>query len=227
MERVSSTLRQILVTTEQLAAEVGCQRVTMQEIMKRSGNSKGAIYHYVQSKDELFGLILQEHMNAKISEHQGRLAGAPHPEAGLSAATGRPHSAESGTVKAGDSHHRLGPIAAIIRGLLQPANEKQLVLRKCFIYLLSRQEQPDVAKILASLHQNWVDFTVMWIAACQRRGLIPSDIQPSQTSALIISILFGLMVQKSITENRGDEEAAAVDPHTVLSLISGMLKMGE
>ncbi|WP_245602145.1 TetR/AcrR family transcriptional regulator [Peribacillus kribbensis] len=39
--------------------EIGCKNTTLQEIIKASGLSKGAIYHYVSSKDELFGLIFQ------------------------------------------------------------------------------------------------------------------------------------------------------------------------
>lgn len=205
----SPTLRQVLDTTEQLTVEIGCQNTTLQEIINRSGISKGAIYHYVQSKDELFGMILQEHMGIKIAAHG-------HPGAA---------SAGSGEAPHPFAGNKLGPVSVIVKGLLQPADHKQTVLRRCFIYLLSKREQPDVAKILNGLHQNWVDFMAGWIKQSQLRGLIPSTVNPDKTAALIISILFGLMVQKSITEDQTLAAEASLDPASVLDLIARMLEL--
>ncbi|WP_175471903.1 helix-turn-helix domain-containing protein [Paenibacillus naphthalenovorans] len=42
-----NTFQFILSTTEQLIKEKGCQQTTLQDIMERTGLSKGAIYHYV------------------------------------------------------------------------------------------------------------------------------------------------------------------------------------
>lgn len=200
-----STLELLLDTTEKLVAEVGCQNTTIQEIIRRAGLSKGAIYHYVKSKDELFGLILQAHMDTKIDEHMAR----------------NQHSVM--TFKHNFSKKTFDPLSVIVKGLLQPANEKQVVLRRSFIYLLSRQEQPDVAKILTKLHQTWINFTAGWIKTCQNGGSIAPHIDPYQTASLIISILFGLMVQKSITENSGNESENPLDTSTVLQLLSKIL----
>jgi AcrR family transcriptional regulator len=262
MDHPSHTLRLVLETTEKLAAEIGCQNTTLQEIIKRSGISKGAIYHYVQSKDELFGLILEQHMLKKVNEYQGNApapghpSGMPVPPHGMQAMP--PHSSEqhpglsahdAGAVQPQPNSHaaaagrhphgsagmgrvphgmrltpsRLGPVSGIVRGLLQPADESQVVLRRCFVYLLSRQEQPDVARILANLHQSWIEFTSKWIEACQQMGLIAPSIRPAKTSALIISILFGLMVQKSITEHRTVSEEFALETDLVLEAIAGIL----
>lgn len=200
-----STLETLLQTTEKLVAEVDCQNTTLQEIIRRTGLSKGAIYHYVKSKDELFGLILQAHMDVKIDEHMAR----------------NQHSAM--TFKHNFSKKTFDPLSIIVKGLLQPANEKQVVLRRSFIYLLSRQEQPDVAKILEKLHLSWIDFISGWIKACQQGGSISPDIDAHQTASLIISILYGLMVQKSITEASGRESENTLDPSIVLQLFSKIL----
>ncbi|MDF2935058.1 MAG: transcriptional regulator BetI [Paenibacillaceae bacterium] len=236
MSQTSPTLKAVLETTEQLAAEIGCQNTTLQEIIKRSGMSKGAIYHYVQSKDELFGLILEEHMIKKVEDYRSKAAGlhqAPPP--GTGAAGGPPHAhghlqaksqghPHAAAGKAGPlSPGRLGPLTVIVRGLLEPGNERQIVLRRCFIYLLSRQEQPDVARIVSNLHRSWISFTAEWIEACQARGLLPASVRARQTSAMIISFLFGLMVQKSIGEHEQPEEPDRLDPDTVLEAIAGML----
>ncbi|WP_084731330.1 TetR/AcrR family transcriptional regulator [Seinonella peptonophila] len=46
--------------TEELILERRCHRTTLQDILQKAGVSKGAIYHYVNSKDELFALILKQ-----------------------------------------------------------------------------------------------------------------------------------------------------------------------
>ena len=53
------TFQHILAITEELILEKGCRHTTLKSIIERTGLSKGAIYHYVDSKDELFRLILQ------------------------------------------------------------------------------------------------------------------------------------------------------------------------
>ncbi|MFM9327509.1 TetR/AcrR family transcriptional regulator [Paenibacillus mesotrionivorans] len=239
MDRTSLTLKAVLETTERLAAEIGCQNTTLQEIIKRSGMSKGAIYHYVQSKDELFGLILEEHMIKKVEEYRNKAAGhqrqgagagqtpsgagdGGHPH-GFGQAQGQPPGHPSGGTGGSLAPGRLGPLTVIVRGLLEPGNQRQIVLRRCFIYLLSRQEQPDVSRIVVNLQQSWITFTAEWIEACQSMGLLPPTVPVRRTSAMIISFLFGLMVQKSISEHEEPAERDKLDPDTVLAAIAGML----
>ena len=229
MDRTSLTLKAVLETTERLAAEIGCQNTTLQEIIKRSGMSKGAIYHYVQSKDELFGLILEEHMIRKVEEY--RTKAAHHREHGTGGAgqpsdhpPGHPPGHPSGGPVGSLAPGRLGPLTVIVRGLLEPGDQRQIVLRRCFIYLLSRQEQPDVARIVGNLQRSWISFTAEWMEGCQVRGLLPSSFPVRRTSAMIISFLFGLMVQKSISEHEELAESDRLDPDTVLAAIAGMLR---
>jgi AcrR family transcriptional regulator len=194
-----TTLEQLLHTTAALVAEVGCRNTTLQEIIKRSGLSKGAIYHYVQGKDELFGLILQGHMEMKVGQHHSMTFNHPLFKTPLA------------------------PLSIIVKGLLQPANDRQIVLRRCFIYLLSRQEQEDVAKILDELHQSWIGFVFEWLTICQNAGAISANIDIRKTSAMFISTIFGLMVQKTITENRIEEDEHALDVQTVLQMFGRIL----
>jgi TetR/AcrR family transcriptional regulator, cholesterol catabolism regulator len=223
MDRTSLTLKAVLETTERLAAEIGCQNTTLQEIIKRSGMSKGAIYHYVQSKDELFGLILEEHMIRKVEEYRTKAAHHREQGAGAGQPSGHPPTHPSGGPVGSLAPGRLGPLTVIVRGLLEPGNQRQIVLRRCFIYLLSRQEQPDVSRIVVNLQQSWISFTAEWMEGCQVRGLLPSSFPVRRTSAMIISFLFGLMVQKSISEHEELAESDRLDPDTVLAAIAGML----
>ena len=63
-ERREQTKRILLEATEDLIREQGAYQTTLNDIMKRSGLSKGAIFHYVSSKDELFVHVLR----AKLAE---------------------------------------------------------------------------------------------------------------------------------------------------------------
>ena len=56
------TKRLLLDTTKQLILEKGCAATTLNDIITRSGLSKGAIFHYVKSKDELFSWVLKERL---------------------------------------------------------------------------------------------------------------------------------------------------------------------
>lgn len=211
MEQFSPTLKQVLVTTMELAAEMGCQQTTLQKIIRRTGISKKAIYHYVQSKDELFGLILKGHITMKVKEHH--LEGAR-----TTSSAGQPGEGLSGFVV-------LGPLLGIVNGLLRPANQHQMVLRRCFIYLLSRQEQPDVGQILDDLHHSWVLFITQWIERNQASGDMKAHIHAANTAKLIVSLLFGLMVQKSITDKDGESGKYGLEPELVLRSIGCFLEL--
>src|SRR5690625_290372 len=61
-ERREQTMRTLLSTTKQLIIEKGCNSITLNDIIKQSGLSKGAIFHYVKSKDEIYTLVLLERL---------------------------------------------------------------------------------------------------------------------------------------------------------------------
>lgn len=62
-KKLTPKLEKLIEVTEQLIEEKGCNNTTLADIIRRSGLSKGGIYHYVKSKDELYGLILQRRMS--------------------------------------------------------------------------------------------------------------------------------------------------------------------
>lgn len=51
-ERRQQTIRRLLDTTKALIEDVGCKSLTMKDIVDRSCLFKGAIFHYVKSKNE-------------------------------------------------------------------------------------------------------------------------------------------------------------------------------
>src|SRR5690625_453682 len=61
-ERRQQTIQTLLQATKQLIEEKGCDLITLKDIMERSGLSKGAIFHYVKTKDEIYALVLLERL---------------------------------------------------------------------------------------------------------------------------------------------------------------------
>jgi len=61
-ERTRQTIGRLLAAAKELIPEKGCASITMKDIMERSGLSKGAIFHHVKTKDEIFAWLLLERL---------------------------------------------------------------------------------------------------------------------------------------------------------------------
>ena len=70
-EKSFATKNKILNAASMLFLEKGYEETTMQDIMERSGVSKGAIYHYFASKQEIISFMIkdaQKHINTRFLE---------------------------------------------------------------------------------------------------------------------------------------------------------------
>ncbi|SFL15319.1 transcriptional regulator, TetR family [Paenibacillus sp. 1_12] len=166
------TLSQILSVTEQLIKEMGCQQTTLQMIMDRTGLSKGAIYHYVKSKDELFGKILESYMTAV--NHQF-------------------HEAVKQSV---DSDIRPA-IQAIVSSMAERG-----VSNSIFIYLLSQQHKPNIAAILKELRRSLMELTETWIMIGQEHGAIPAHVDVKVFASMFVTLSYGLRVSQMIADDQ-------------------------
>lgn len=161
----------LLRTAEQLIQEKGCKKTTLQDIIQYSGLSKGAIYHYVGSKDELFGLILQIKMEKIDTDF---LTEKKKKNTGLK-----------------------GPLHSIAHGM-KYLIDKTDVTNAIFIYLLGRKEEPAIADILSHIYKHSLHLSVSWIEAGQRAGVIKDDLDAKQTAMKFITFSYGLRVRAMI-----------------------------
>ncbi|ANS76758.1 hypothetical protein AWM70_21020 [Paenibacillus yonginensis] len=174
---VTGSFKLILDTAETLIGEKGCRKTTLQDIIDRSGLSKGAIYHYVSGKDELFGLILRsrmESMNASFEK----------------------------AVEAAGERDAATPTRALAEGLMNGAS-KDSVSNKIFTYLLAQSDQPKVTAILNELYRHSVELAERWIAIGQQAGAIPAELDAGRLAASFIVFSYGLRVQK-VVANESD-----------------------
>jgi len=178
------SFQNILLETEELILEKGCRNTTLKDIIERTGLSKGAIYHYVASKDELFGLILKtkiEQVNEKFNQLISHSMGAV-PDAG-----------------------RFGMATQFFHSRQNPNDVGNLI----FVYLLS-QDDEKVKSILKSVYQYSKATGVQWIEMGQQNGVIPPTIDAEKMATLFMTFSYGLRVTQILSSSE-DEQVATSD----------------
>lgn len=166
------TQKLILETTKELVSEKGCRKMTLNDIMERTGLSKGAIYHYVKSKDELFVLILLERLELINSRFYAQVdKGAQELE---------------------------GPLNEIIKSLpsLQNPNE---VTNRILIYLLGQNDVPAISSVLHQFYEQTARLSKQWIESGQRAGAISKNIDAAKTSELFVLLSYGMRMRSALS----------------------------
>jgi AcrR family transcriptional regulator len=166
----------LLEITEQTIRELGCNKTTLQEIMNRSGLSKGAIYHYVKSKDELFALVLQAKMQEINEKFNEAVEKATNPEIDV-------------------------PLQAITENLLPQIVDETHISNIIFFYLLAHKDTPRIKEILADMHNYSIQLSTKWIEIGQQHGVIPKELDARKTAAQFFTYVYGLRVQRMISPN--------------------------
>ncbi|MBT2699648.1 TetR/AcrR family transcriptional regulator [Bacillus sp. ISL-40] len=188
------SFQHILSITEEIIIEKGCRNTTLKDIIERSGLSKGAIYHYVDSKDELFGLILKskiEEMNEKFQMTITQSMQEESPNQG-----------------------RFGVVSQFFHSRQNSNDIGNLI----FIYLLS-QENEKVKNILTELFRYSKDTGTQWIKMGQENGVIPPNIDAERMSTLMMTFSYGLRVTQSLSSSEEDK----VDASDIFKVIMNSL----
>ena len=68
----AETTRALVATARDLFAEKGYPNVSLAEVVTRAGVSKGALYHYFESKDDLFRAVLAQ-VHEEVAHHVGEV----------------------------------------------------------------------------------------------------------------------------------------------------------
>jgi AcrR family transcriptional regulator len=173
----NASFQHILDTTEQLIKEKGCRHTTLQDIIERTGLSKGAIYHYVSGKDELFGLVLKAKMEQMDTAFHGVVERTSPKDAVLP--------------------------TQFIAGGMAAQTEGHDVTSKIFTYLLGQIDNPKVESLLNEIYGFSLNTAKSWIQTGQKAGAIPEEINTEKMAALFMVFTYGLRVQNIISKNAG------------------------
>jgi AcrR family transcriptional regulator len=184
------SFQHILTTTEEIILEKGCRNTTLKDIIERSGLSKGAIYHYVESKDELFGFILKskiEEMNEKFQQ--------------------------SIVKSIQEETSNQGPFGVVSQFLFsrQSKNDSGNLI---FIYLLS-QDNEKLKKILYDILNYTKETGAQWIKLGQKHGVIPNSIDANKMSTLLLTFSYGMRVIQILSSTEEDK----IDQNDILNII--------
>jgi AcrR family transcriptional regulator len=172
-ERRQQTIRRLMDMTKELITEKGCHSITMQDIMNRSGMSKGAIFHYVKSKTEIFIWVLQERLEETNERFMKEVE------------QGRQNFDE--------------PMQAIKESIIAYENPHN-VTNKVLLYLLGKEEDPMVADALKNYYDRSVYLSKMWIETGQSFGVIPETVDAEKTGDMFTLMTFGLRIRSSIPQ---------------------------
>lgn len=170
-ERRQQTTKQLLDSTKTLIQEKGCHSITMKDIMEKSGLSKGAIFHYVKSKDEIFAWVLQERLEETNKRFMSEVD------------QGRP-TFDNPMQKITES------LAALEDG--------QDVTNKVLMYLLGKEDQPLVADVLKQYYERSVLVSKQWIMTGQEHGVIPEAVDTDKTAEMFVLLSLGFRLRSSI-----------------------------
>ncbi|MBM7554502.1 TetR/AcrR family transcriptional regulator [Thalassobacillus pellis] len=176
----------LLDATKTLVQEKGCSKMTLSDIMTRTGLSKGAIYHYVKSKDELLALVLQERMETIDDRFFAE-------------------------VNQGKKEFE-NPLRAIVKNL-PSLQEPQDPTNQIFLYLLSKNDQPVVRAIITKFYDQALQLSKRWITVAQSDGVIPLSVNADKTAELFLLISYGFRVRSSIST---EDHAFNAEDYSVL-----------
>ncbi|TKJ90705.1 TetR/AcrR family transcriptional regulator [Paenibacillus sp. CFBP13512] len=170
-ERREQTIKKLLDTVKSLVNEKGCNSITMQDIMERSELSKGAIFHYIKSKDELFIWVLQERLEE----------------------TNRQFRNEVNEKEQSFSE----PMKRISESITFYENPEDAT-NKILLYLLGKEDQPMIAEALKEYYERTVALSQEWIEIGQQHGVISPSIDSHQMADMFVLLTMGIRMRASI-----------------------------
>jgi len=172
-ERTRQTIGRLLAAAKELIPEKGCASITMKDIMERSGLSKGAIFHHVKTKDEIFAWLLLE----RLEETDRRFA--------------EETEREEKTFE--------GPLARIAENFASLADGKDAT-NQVLIYLLGKEGDPAVRDALGRFYEQSVRYSSQWIESGRKHGVIPASVDAAKAGEAFVLVSLGLRVRASIPD---------------------------
>ncbi|WP_028777429.1 TetR/AcrR family transcriptional regulator [Shimazuella kribbensis] len=179
-ERRLQTQKLLLDTIKKLILEKGCDAIRMADIMQESGLSKGAIFHYVKSKDELFAWVLQDRLDMINKNFFQQVAQNPNFDQ---------------------------PMLQIAESF-SALEDQHDITNQVLMYLLSKAQQPIVENVLTHFYEQSYTNSIEWIKTGQRHSVISKTLDAEKWAEMFVLISFGLRLRSVIPrkENNFDSK---------------------
>lgn len=89
--------------------------------------------------------------------------------------------------------------AGEISNKLAELEDPHEVTNKVLMYLLGKDDDPAVAKVLHQFYERSVFLSKQWILIEQRHGVIQDTVDPDKTAEMFVLFSFGLRVRASFS----------------------------
>lgn len=179
-QAANANYKLLLDCAQALIAEQGCRATTLQRIMERSGLSKGAIYHYVKSKEELFGKLLASQLDEVNEAFEKAVA---------------------------DNGNLDGPLRAIAEGL-SALQKEDSIANRVLTYLISQREKDGIAAVLQTYHRRCAELACGWIEEGQAAGVIRQELDAAKTAEGFVIMAYG-MCMRNLMKADGETEPSS------------------
>jgi len=193
-QHIDARRSQILDAAMECFAEHGIHTTTMRDIMGRSGLSAGAIYQYFKSKDDI-----------------------------VAAAGADRHTKELEAIAAAYTADGVQALRNLARTFLNTLNNQQeRQNRRVGVQLWAEalRDPATLALIREGVNQPRARF-IQLIRACQRRGELPSSLDPDAFARVMIALFQGLVLQQAWD----DQVNIAAYAQTVETLLEGLVML--
>jgi AcrR family transcriptional regulator len=178
-QRRERTQQTLLTVTRELVQEKGCEQMTLTDIMERSGLSRGGIYHYVKSKDELFAAVLR----AQIEATDARFAEKVKQQI------------------AHETQDLAGPMQEIMASLAARSSAEDEVTQQIFLYLLAKRGDEAVHYLLQQFYDQGKQMSREWLEIGQAQGVISLAVDTEKLADLFVLISYGMRMTAQLTEH--------------------------
>lgn len=172
MMEIKDNRMHILATAFKLFFQKGFKEVTMSELVKESGLSKGAFYHYFNSKEELYNhsmeMFMDHYLNNFSLEYKGHLTLRENLKT---------------------LYSEFSPITEQLNTSTQEAAE---TLSNYLIFLQSLMRKEEFRKKMEIYNRNFTLEFSEWIKSAQQRGEIRQELNPVLLAKHLTSLMKGI-----------------------------------
>jgi AcrR family transcriptional regulator len=190
-----SSLERLLRATEIVVREKGCAKTTIQDVMQKSKLSKGGIFHYVKSKDELFAMLLKKKV-AQVDESFHSLI-ANRCDVDLAEASRR-----------------------IASAMFASANDEGII-HHIFVYLLGQTSSSDTSRLINDIYDHGRQLTHSWLQQAIDAQLLPVDYATDDAADLLMALTMGLRLQENLFAGELPYERPRI-AHAFEAIIKGL-----
>lgn len=170
--RKAATRSRLLDTASSLFAERGLGQVSVDEIIREAGSSKGSFYHHFRSRDELVVALIDDHTEKEIDALAECLADVKE---------GQPAEVCEGVFK------------MIVRAYEDPARVRTFM--DFWVYASRSQEARGA---ISRMYGRWRAKLEDLLRRGMEAGVTGPDIDPPTAATALIAVHHGLLLQASV-----------------------------